>query len=239
MNAAGTLGYAPPAEWPLAQPLGAFVTNPVSRRPRTPAALRGCVSYPGGLLLHSGLPNPGFHAVLRAHARRWSQAGRPIWVHLIPASPAETLEMVQELEQIEGIGAVEIGLEPEGDGSAALELLAAGAGELPVVAALSLSAAGQPWLTKLNVAGVSGITLSAPRGKLPGLSGRLYGPALFPQMYEALQTLRPLGLPLIAGCGIYTQADAQACLAGGAAAVQVDLALWKGVFPEKSLYISR
>lgn len=242
-NAAGMLGFAPSAAWPLALPQGVFVTNPLSRRPRAPAAERSLTAYPGGLMLHTGLPNPGFRAVLRAYARRWAQAGRPVWVHLLPAGPAETAEMVRELENLENIAALELGLEPDGDEVSALELLSAGLGELPLVAALPLSAAQQPWLRRLPELGVSGITLGAPRGMLAtraGIqSGRLYGPALFPQALAALRALLPLGLPVVVGSGVYSASDARACLAAGAAAVQFDLPLWKGLLPEESLYSSR
>ena len=37
MNAAGTLGFAPDPRQPHSDFLDAFVTNPVSLRPRTPA----------------------------------------------------------------------------------------------------------------------------------------------------------------------------------------------------------
>ena len=40
--------------------------------------------------------------------------------------------------------------------------------------------------------------------------------------------LRPLAMPLMAGCGVFPRADAQGLLAAGAVAVQVDTALWKG-----------
>ncbi|HMN62972.1 MAG TPA: hypothetical protein PJ988_21575, partial [Anaerolinea sp.] len=89
------------------------------------------------------------------------------------------------------------------------------------------------WLARLPTLEVSAITLTAPSGALPMehgvlVHGRLFGPGLFPQALEALETLRHLGIPLIAGCGVFRRADARALLAAGAVAVQVDTALWKG-----------
>jgi len=84
LNAASTLGFAPPAEgwnWPEMQ--GGFVTNPVSLNPRTPAEARAVLPYPGGCLLHTGLPNPGLKAVLRKFAERWARGSLPVWVHLL------------------------------------------------------------------------------------------------------------------------------------------------------------
>jgi NAD(P)H-dependent flavin oxidoreductase YrpB (nitropropane dioxygenase family) len=44
----------------------------------------------------------------------------------------------------------------------------------------------------------------------------------------SLLALRKLNLPVIAGAGVFQRKDAQALLALGAAAVQVDTALWRG-----------
>ena len=69
MNAAGTLGFAPDPKGPVElSQLGAFVTNPVSRGARTPARGKRFSPYPGGFVLHSGLPNPGLNAVIQKQA---------------------------------------------------------------------------------------------------------------------------------------------------------------------------
>ena len=65
MNAAGTLGFAPrSSDLVDFGELGAFVTNPVSLYPRTPARARTSQPFPGGFLMHSGYPNPGLSAVI-------------------------------------------------------------------------------------------------------------------------------------------------------------------------------
>ena len=77
MNAAGSLGFAPDRRGPIAlEQLGAFVTNPVSLRPRTPAQGARLLPFPGGFLLHSGHPNPGFNRVVRRCAGEASTTGR-------------------------------------------------------------------------------------------------------------------------------------------------------------------
>ncbi len=233
MNAAGTLGFAPPARWPVPDPMGAFVTNPISLGARTPAAQRGLFAYPGGALLHSGLPNPGLSRLLRRYGERWGQTSLPVWVHLIGTNPDQIHQMIERLEGREGIMAVELGLPPDAHGDAALAFVEAAYGELPVVVYLPLTAAGEPWLNELPGLGVSALTLGAPRGTLPGsggglVSGRLYGASLFPLMMAAVQSARRLGLPLIAGAGIYRRQDAQALRDAGAWAVQLDTVLWRG-----------
>ena len=232
LNAAGTLGFAPSSEgwsWPEAQ--GGFVTNPLSSGPRTPAEARAALSYPGGWLLHTGLPNPGLSSVLRRYAERWARSTLPMWVHLLADRPDEVRRMALALEEVEGVAALEVGISAGAAPEQALGLVSAALGELAVVAAVPLAAAGEPWLKELSRLGVSGITLTAPRGALPAaggraVSGRLYGPGLFPLALAALRALGPLGLPVVVGCGIYNPPAGRALLDAGAAAVQIDTALW-------------
>lgn len=233
INAAGTLGFAPPSRWLLPEPMGAFVTNPISLGARSPAADRTLLPYAGGYLLHSGHPNSGLQRTLRRYAERWSQASVPIWVHLLAASPDEIQSMVRRLEGVEGVMAVELGLPPAARGAEALALVEAAFGELPLVVSLPLTTAGEAWLKELPGLGVSALTLSAPRGMLPTdsgrpVSGRLYGPSLLPQVLAGVHAVRRLGMQIIAGAGIFRRQDAQAALDAGAYAVQFDGVLWRG-----------
>src|SRR5687768_7722831 len=164
MNAAGTLGFAPEAraavEW---ADFGAFVSNPVSMRPRTPAGEPELLPYPGGFLLHTGLPNPGFPAVLKKCAPRWADSKLPVIVHLMADRPEETGRMVQQLEEVENIAAVELGFAPGLAGDIILIALEMSLGELPLIVCL-------PWEQVLTVgphamqAGAAAISLAAPRG---------------------------------------------------------------------------
>lgn len=233
MNAAGMLGYLPPARWTVNEKMGVFVTNPISLAPRTPAAERGLTSFAGGALLHSGLPNPGLSRVLRKYGERWAQSSLPIWVHLIGANPDEIHQMVQRLEGREGIVAVELGLAPDLSSHQALAFVEAAYGELPLIVHLPLTNAREPWLAELPGLGVSAVSLGAPRGMLINdagrpVSGRLYGPAVFPLTLAAVHSMRRMRLSVIAGAGIYRRQDAQALLDAGACAVQLDTVLWRG-----------
>lgn len=231
LNAAGSLGFAPTARWPWGEPSGAFVTNPISYARRAPADERCLLPYPGGFLLHTGWPNPGFRRVLQRCAPRWAASRLPIWVHLLAETPYEIGQMVRALESTENVAAVELGLPPAADETSQLSLVSAALGELPLVVSVPLNALDQPWVERLPALGISALVISAPRGSLPRsggrlASGRLYGPSLQPLVFAALRRLRPLGLPLIAGCGVFTRPDGEALLRAGAAAVQLDAALW-------------
>ena len=137
VNAAGMLGFAPDQRTtPLLDQMGAFITNPISRRPRQVASKRGHLPYPGGFLLHTGLPNPGISAVIRQNRRRWAAAPLPIIVHLLAETPQTLAEMVRKLEGLENVLALEIGLAPDCSPEQLTRLFSAAAGELPVVISL-------------------------------------------------------------------------------------------------------
>ncbi len=232
LNAAGTLGFAPGADgWPWPEMQGGFVTNPISLNRRTPAETRGVLSYPGGSLLHSGLPNPGLKGVLRKYGERWARSSLPVWVHLLADGPQDIHRMALVLEEVEGVAAVEVSFPPGAAPEQALAMLEAAVGELAVIACLPLASAGEAWLKQLPRIGVRGVCLSAPRGALPGpggkiVAGRLVGAGLYAQALAALQWANPLNLPVVVGSGVFSVAAGRALLDAGAAAVQVDTALW-------------
>lgn len=234
MNAAGSLGFAfdlrsgvDPAK------LGAFVTNPISLNPRSPARGERCLDYPGGFLLHTGYPNPGIKAVLRQYARRWANnSPLPVLVHLIPATLEETAALARLLEGIEGVAGIELGIPSDLPAGAAAALVQAAGGELPIVARLPFEQAvllAEP----VSAAGASAISLAPPRGVLPGpagdlLEGRLYGPSVFPAALALVRAIARRGLAVIGCGGIYQASQVETMLAAGARAVQLDSVLWRG-----------
>lgn len=239
MNAAGSLGFDPGGDTQnLVEQLGAFVTNPISWRKRTPAESERVARTPGGLLLHSGHPNPGFKLALRRYAARWKRSPAPVIVHLLVEEPWATAQMARALEEVEGVAGIELGLPTGATVADALAHLAAAEGELPVLLRL-------PFESRIELAGgiqtagaanqVVGFSLAPPRGAWRRgdgelAHGRLYGPAVFPMALEAVWTLAKLGVQVVGAGGVMTLAQAKGMLAAGASAVQVDLALW-GVKP--------
>ena len=113
MNAAGSLGFAPDLRAGISlDTLGAFVTNPFSLRPRLPTSQPAVIEYPGGFLLHTGLPNPGLKSGIKKYAQKWNKSDLPIIVNLMADRPEETQNMVQMLEETENVMAVELGFAP-------------------------------------------------------------------------------------------------------------------------------
>jgi dihydroorotate dehydrogenase (NAD+) catalytic subunit len=232
MNAAGSLGFGPDPHNSIdLQQFGAFVTNPISVRPRRASHGPRILEFPGGLLLHTGHPNQGLRAVTKEHRAAWARAPLPIIVHMLSSKSEELRKAVLRLEELENILAIELGFEADIEAPELLRLLSAAQGELPLIAQLPLLRASQLIETAMD-AGVAAVSLGAPRGSLPGsggkpISGRLYGPAMFPLAVETVRQVAPLGLPIFAAGGLRTRADGEALLAAGAAAVQLDTTLWK------------
>jgi dihydroorotate dehydrogenase len=86
-------------------------------------------------------------------------------------------------------------------------------------------------------AGAAAVSLSAPRGSLNTdnwqlITGRLYGPSLFPQALETVRQLAKAGVPIIGGGGVYKREQVEVMQEAGAMAVQLDAVLWRGDFGE-------
>ena len=231
MNAAGSLGFTPDKRTGISlDSFGAFVTNPFSLRPRLPAAGPELIVYPGGFLLHTGLPNPGMNAGLKKYSAKWSRADLPIIVHLMADRPEETQRMVRMLESQENVMAAELGFAPLLADDIFMLTLEMCVGELPLIFSLPVEQVLSLG-PRLVQAGAQAISISAPRGALATdssslITGRLYGPSLFPQTLETVSNAAKLGLPIIGSGGVWSKENADAMLSVGALAVQVDAILW-------------
>jgi dihydroorotate dehydrogenase len=234
MNAAGTLGFAPdyraPVPW---ESFGAFVTNPISLRPRKPTANPTLIEYAGGFLLHTGLPNPGLPAAIKKYARRWADSRLPIIVNLMADRPDETSRMIQSLEELENITAVELGFAPLLADDIILLTIEMSLGELPLIVSLPVEQVLSLG-PRVIQEGAAVISLAAPRGMLTTddgqpTAGRLSGPALFPQALLTVRDAARANIPVIGAGGVGSKENADVMLSAGALAVQVDASLWTGI----------
>ena len=230
-NAAGFLGCdaAARASFDFAR-LGAYITPPLSLLPRTAAHGTRVRTFPGGFLLHTGLPNRGLRAAIRQDRRHWAGMPCPVIVHLILRSAEEASEMARWLEPVEEVCALELGL-GEADAVQAASLVAACVGELPLIAHLPLGAPASVFAAAIE-GGAQAVSIGAPRGALPGrdgapMRGRIYGPAVFPFAVQAVAGLKEhLAVPILASGGVYRGEQVAALLSAGASAVQLDGVLW-------------
>ncbi len=240
MNAAGSLGFAPDPRSPIDYTqFGAFVTNPVSWQKRSPANPPRFQSFPGGFLLHSGFPNPGFASVLRRYARQWAESPLPIIVHILAEDASRTARMVEKLESFDCVAGIEIGLPPDVQLSLAKDLVHAALGELPLLVRVPWDRAEELIQVLLELE-LAIFCLGPPRGILPGpngelFQGRLYGRALLPLALSAVRRIAASGRQIIGAGGVYTKQDVDIMLASGAQAVQIDAALWGSNWWHKSV----
>ncbi len=235
MNAAGLLGFSPdfrnPGDFGSLNGFGAFVTNPISLRPRAPTAHPAVMEFPGGFLLHSGLPNPGLAAVIKKHAARWNRSNIPIIVHLMADRPEETRHMIQILEGIENVMAVELGFAPLLSDDIIFLNLEICAGELPLIFSLPPEQILR-LAPRLMDGGAAAVSMSHPRGALMRegklVTGRLLGRAQFPRSLEIVRAAAMLArsVPVIGAGGVWTEQDAADMLSAGAMAVEMDASLW-------------
>ena len=239
MNAAGSLGFAPDSRNGISlDSFGAFVTNPFSLRPRLPTSQPAVIEYPGGFLLHTGLPNPGLKEGLKKYSAKWTRSDLPVIVHLMADRPEETQNMVRMLEEIENVMAVELGFAPLLADDILMLTLEMSLGELPLIFSLPVEQVLSLG-PRLVQDGAQAISIAAPRGALNPLlpkgeglemreivTGRLYGPSLFPQSLDIVRSASKFGIPIIGSGGVWSKENADAMLSVGALAVQVDAALW-------------
>lgn len=231
LNAAGVLGFS--GEYrglvDFAR-LGAFVTNPLTMTPRSPAHGPNAAPLPEGVLIHTGLPNPGVTTALRRWGREWTRLGCPVLVHLAATTPAEVARAVERLERAEGVAGIELGLRDDTEPGDAARAVRAARGGPPLIVRVPLARAAEIGRAAVE-AGADALTVAAPpRVTLAlaesTLTGRVYRPENLAATLTAIESLRDIGVPLIGAGGIFSVDDARALLAAGAAAVQVDAAVW-------------
>ena len=95
---------------------------------------------------------------------------------------------------------------------------------MPVEQVLSLG-------PRLIQEGAQAISIATPRGAITApnsslITGRLYGPSIFPRTLETVYSATKLGLPIIGAGGVWSKENADVMVSAGALAVQVDAALW-------------
>ncbi len=242
MPAAGAFGYGDAYRGLIDETLlGAVVTHPVSPRPRHAAQGTRLATRGPDMVIHTGWPNPGVRAVIREYTPLWERLTVPVIVHLLATTPAETSSACAQLSRVRGVGGIELGLRSGTAARDALTLLEAAEedSEVPIIVRVPFADV-ERLAMRLARAGADALTLTAPPrailpvadeeepGALTYVRGRLYSRSLFPLLLELLsQWVRRLNVPVLACGGIATPEEARACLALGAAAVQIDALLWR------------
>jgi dihydroorotate dehydrogenase (NAD+) catalytic subunit len=212
---------------------GAFITNAITLKPRSPASEQHVTQFAGGVLIHTGLPNPGLSHAIREHEKKWERLGCPVIVHLACDSVDDVEACMEKLDRVEGVAGIEMGFrdEEETGNVEAMIKAATRIGGKPVIICVPRPRA----ITFARLAekcGAQAITVSAPpRGTLlhkgVWVSGRLYGVALLPQTIHLVREVKThTALPIIGAGGVHSKEDVKVMLEAGASAVQIDSLAW-------------
>lgn len=214
---------------------GAVVTNPITLRPHRGPPQPRLVETTAGLILNSGLQNPGVKKVIQQHSKNWPRLGVPVIAHLPADEPDDLRRTTRALAGTETIAAIELGVPREAlpaelahwirairDGCL-LPLLV----KLPLEMAVDLAEpALEAEVDVLVIGGPPQGSAVVPAGDQV-ISGDLYGPALHSLTLNTIQLIRNFaGLSIVAAGGIHSLADAEAFLQAGARAVQLDTILF-------------
>ncbi len=237
MPAAGTVGFGDDYRKLINyEKLGAVVTNPVTIDQWNPATGTRIVSLDAGVLVHTGLPNPGLNRVVKQYRKVWDNLPVPVIIHLVGTTVSHMERAGKIIDEIDEIDAVELGLNDDISEDEAFTLVEAAAKmEKPLLVRL-------PFYDTYRLAGavadagadalvVSGAPRGTARDQHSGklVSGRIFGPLVKPMTLRMVGRLRrqiPADVPIIGSGGIHSPQDARDFIEAGAVAVQVDSATW-------------
>lgn len=247
MVASGFAGYGQQSYRPLLDiaTFGAIVTNPITLRPRSGAPHPRFVETTGGLILETGLQNPGVKQVIQQYQKRWARLNTPLIVHLPADDSAEisrTARALANLRTRQGeplCAAIELGIPPETTPHEVYEQIQAVQFdcELPLFLKLPLTQA-LALLDDIPPEAIDGVVLGLPpiasaySPSRAWVTGSLYGAGVHGLVMATLTTwVAHSDIPVIAAGGIHSPADVSAYLTAGAIAVQVDS--WLFVEPQQ------
>ncbi len=237
MPAAGTFGFDGAAYRDILDltKLGAIVTNPVTWKARRVARGPRVVPMPSGILVHTGLPNPGAVKLIKRYGANWARSLAPVIVHVVATSPDDVAQCAGVLDRAEGVAGIELGVHDRATPEDVKVMVRAALSNtlrpllvrVPLYSALESARAAQE-------AGAGGVVVAAPprgttrdpeTGRLVG--GRVYGPWLHAQILRAVgQVALALDIPVTGSGGVHTADDARDLIEAGAVAVQVDTVTW-------------
>lgn len=236
MNAAGTLGFGDEYRDLLdLSTLGAFVTNPLTYTTWSPATGTRVVPLDAGMLVHTGLPNPGISKVMSQYRSLWERLPVPVIAHIVVNSVDEMHKCIAVLERESIIQAVELGLSDEISAAEAEWYVrsAAQRSEKPLLVRLPFGATADHYQATIDGGADALVVCAPPRGTARDqagrlVAGRIYGPLIKPIILRTVGQLarRFPRIPIIGAGGIHSTQDAMDYLEAGAVAVQVDSATW-------------
>jgi dihydroorotate dehydrogenase (NAD+) catalytic subunit len=251
LTASGTFGYGLEFAHLLdLNQLGGLVTKGISLEPMEGAPAPRLCETPSGMLNAVGLQNVGVQAFIAEKLPRLRKYSTPVIVNVFGYCLDDYLEVLQRLEDAEGIAAYELNIScPNvkkggiefGSNPALVEEIVGRARKairkrplwvklMPLVTDIGLigraaESAGADALTVANTYPAMAVDPRTAKSKLGNLTGGLSGPAIKPitlrLVWEARKAVK---IPILGLGGIETVEDVLEYLAVGATAVQVGTA---------------
>jgi dihydroorotate dehydrogenase (NAD+) catalytic subunit len=237
MPAAGTFGYGNLyREMVNLTKIGAIVTNPVTYRARKAARGQRVVPLDSGVLVHTGMPNPGVSKVIRRWRDAWSNLPVPVILHLAATTLEDVQKSMEIIDHAELVAAVELGLPDDIGYNEAAELTEAATrrAEKPIIVRLPMYDAYEIARAVADAGAGALVVAAPPRGTAcdprsgAKVNGRVYGPIVKTMALHLVERLidRIDDVPIIGAGGIHSTQDARDYMQAGAVAVQVDSVSW-------------
>jgi dihydroorotate dehydrogenase (NAD+) catalytic subunit len=244
--AAGTAGFGRELDRVVdLDALGGIVTKAVTPEPRAGHPAPRVAEFRGGMLNAVGLANPGLEAVF-AHELPWLAARvtrARIWVNVAGARVEDYVRVVERLDPIAAIAAIELNASCPNTAAGGLEFGAA-AGPLEELVRRCRAVTRRPLVVKLSPAlpDIAALALAARDAgadavslvnTMPGALARrlgngfggVSGPALLPIGVLATKRVRErVNIPVLGVGGIRSAADARQYLDAGASLVAIGTA---------------
>lgn len=237
MPAAGTFGFGDNYQKLINyDKLGAIVTNPVTIDPWNPATGTRIVALDAGVLVHTGLPNPGLNRTVKQYRKVWENLPIPVILHLVGTTVEHIERATRRIDEVDELNAVELGLNDGISEDEAFDLVEAAAKmEKPLLVRLPFYETYKLAMPVIDAGADALVVSGAPRGTARDVhsgklvSGRVYGPLVKPMTLRMVGRLRreiPAEIPIIGSGGVHSPNDARDFIEAGAVAVQVSTATW-------------
>lgn len=215
--------------------LGALVTNPVTYQPWQPPVGTRVIPLDAGILVHTGLSNPGLSKVLAKYRLLWMALPLPVIIHLVADTREHVARSASRIDAEDALDALELGLNDDISVNDAAEFVRAAVQrtDKPVIVRLPVQSAHPIAEAAADNGAGAVVACAPPRGTARDphwgrlVSGRIYGPLVKPVILRLVgQLTRKLDIPVIGAGGIHSAEDARDYLEAGARAVQVDTVTW-------------
>ncbi|MGY8768238.1 MAG: dihydroorotate dehydrogenase [Pirellulales bacterium] len=247
--ASGTFGYAREMKaFVDLDRLGGIIPKTITQLPRTGNSPWRTLETPGGMLNSIGLDNDGLDAFIAHHLPYLGSLEAPCIVSIAGRSPAEFVEMAQQLGQQSGVAALELnvscpnvsgGIDFGTNPESCRDLVKAvrSACDLPIIAKLTpnvtsiveiaqgASEGGADAISVINTLLGMAVDWRRKRPLLGNVVGGLSGPAIKPVALRCVyQVAQAVSTPVIGIGGISNIDDVMEFIIAGASAVQIGTA---------------